>query len=286
MENGPIADFEMCFQNQTKVYHSQSKGTLEIKVRTSLDTFETYKFTITGSKEPDYPRELLHIVKHTQDCLKQCLDIERNGQNAVYPLTLKSISHVNENSSISNVEWGIKDNIPPRKARSLPVLELSTPATVTYPLIHTTGTRSDNGAYIPHNTNVRIRPFPTYSISGRSTTSSSVVRTTFVDMTCRFIMNLGWCIKTSDDRFTILFEDGIRLVIESKNPSLKYCDESSGKVERYEYIITFYAFYYLLNNVLIYYHHLNISYPIDVNLPQYVKDKLAHFPKFAKLFEQ
>src|SRR5437588_10086952 len=113
MENGPIADFEMCFQNQTKVYHSQSKGTLEIKVKISPDIFETHKFIITRSKEPDYPHELLHIVKHMQDCLKQCLDIERNGQkdpNTVYPLILKSRSHVNENGNITSVGWGSKDN--------------------------------------------------------------------------------------------------------------------------------------------------------------------------------
>src|ERR1051325_4258088 len=119
MENGPLADFEMCFRNKIKVYNSQSKGTLEIKVpsRTLLGTFETYKFTITANIKPDYPRELLHIIRHMQDCLEQCLDIERNGQkvpSTVYPLILKSRNHVNENSNTASIGWE-------RKARSLPV---------------------------------------------------------------------------------------------------------------------------------------------------------------------
>ena len=65
-------------------------------------------------------------------------------------------------------------------------------------------------------------------------------------MKCRFIINLGWCIRTSDDRFIILFEDGIKLVIESKNHSLKYCDEPNfsmdvpGKVERYIIALIFF----------------------------------------------
>ena len=238
MENGPLADFEMCFHNKIKVYNSQSKGTLEIKVpsRTSLDTFETYKFNITANKEPDYPRNLTHIIRHMHDCLKQCLDVERNSQenpSTGYPLILKSRNHVNQNSNTTNIGWGSKDNVLPCKARSLPTFESA--IAVQPP----SGTRSVNDRCISHNNNIRTRPFSVDSLSGRSMTDSGVVGMVPMDVTCHFIINLGWCVRTFDDRFTILFEDGIKLVIESKNQSLKYCDESnssmdvSGKVERY-----------------------------------------------------
>ncbi|CAG8671741.1 10923_t:CDS:2, partial [Ambispora leptoticha] len=267
MENGPMADFEMWFSNRTMVRHSVAKESLEITIPSSTqkDNFVKHKFTINNNLDLKLPLELLSIFKHMQDCLKQCLDIERNGSlnsSTVYPLILRS-----SRSQVKNKELDTKLNNhqenPLCQARSAPTPELTTPAVITQPPVHVNGSKSDEAA--TQCTTNRKRPSSsTYSMSFKSTNSCLGGINPVENMTCKYIEGLGWCVKTLDSRFTMLFEDGVKVVLESKNQCLKYSDESK-------------------------HHNINkgkvISFPIDHNLPSYAKERLAHFREFAKLFK-
>ncbi|KAJ3022464.1 Serine/threonine-protein kinase plk4 [Thoreauomyces humboldtii] len=101
MENSPLADFEIMFYNNTRAHYSVSKETVEIKVPRGSGDMEKYQIRLpglaalgSGGGDPiDVPSELAPIVRHIQECLKQCMDVERSGKlnsSTHYPIILKS----------------------------------------------------------------------------------------------------------------------------------------------------------------------------------------------------
>ncbi|KAJ3089464.1 Serine/threonine-protein kinase plk4 [Quaeritorhiza haematococci] len=104
MENGPLADFEMVFYNGVKVHNSVSKQSLEIQLPPSFSSDSDVPGAPTTSPPPSSLKsggwivhqidtsqppdqlsttlspQLLPIFQHIQECLRQCLDIERSGR--------------------------------------------------------------------------------------------------------------------------------------------------------------------------------------------------------------
>ncbi|KAJ3008027.1 UNVERIFIED_CONTAM: Serine/threonine-protein kinase plk4, partial [Siphonaria sp. JEL0065] len=100
MENFPDPDFEMAFYNGVKVHHSCKFGRISFRVPVKgsgggggEEECQVHEFDISGSKNVDIPTELAGVFRHVQECLRQCLDIDKSTeacQGNSYPLILKS----------------------------------------------------------------------------------------------------------------------------------------------------------------------------------------------------
>ncbi|TPX56203.1 hypothetical protein PhCBS80983_g04689 [Powellomyces hirtus] len=133
MENSPLADFETMFYNSIRAHYSVSSGTIEIKIPRSDDPekkdFEKHQIPLSSplegnaaSDRVDIPMHLAPIVRHVQECLKQCMDVERSGKldsGSQYPIILKS-SHCRVVSAAS------KDAALPREKDSFHPSAMST----------------------------------------------------------------------------------------------------------------------------------------------------------------
>ncbi|KAJ8324495.1 hypothetical protein QVD99_002515 [Batrachochytrium dendrobatidis] len=118
MENGQIPDFEMIFYSGVRVHTSVSKQTLEIRVpkppvskpgvlastsKTPHDYF-VQKVDLSRPDDISLPSDLQSIFKHAQECLRQCLDIDRSGKfdkHTRFPIILKSSHTKHVSSSLS-----------------------------------------------------------------------------------------------------------------------------------------------------------------------------------------
>ncbi|KAH6600016.1 hypothetical protein BASA50_002603 [Batrachochytrium salamandrivorans] len=118
LDNGPVSDFEMAFYNGVRVHTSVSKQIVEIRVpfptqtrsgaptpaTKSTSNFVVHKLDLSRSDSMAVPSDVLPIFKHAQECLRQCLDIERSSsldKHTQYPIILKS-SHTKHISSSSS----------------------------------------------------------------------------------------------------------------------------------------------------------------------------------------
>ncbi|KAJ3188955.1 hypothetical protein HDU85_004672 [Gaertneriomyces sp. JEL0708] len=97
MENGPLADFEMVFYSGTRAHYSGSRGTVELKIpsgeSSDAERYETHSISLAPNERADVPAHLASLVKHIQECLKQCTDVELSGKldsSTKYPVILKS----------------------------------------------------------------------------------------------------------------------------------------------------------------------------------------------------
>ncbi|KAJ3293304.1 Serine/threonine-protein kinase plk4 [Borealophlyctis nickersoniae] len=95
----------------------------------------------------------------------------------------------------------------------------------------------------------------TPSVVGAGAASTTSVSPGWPDMNCQFLPEVGWCLKGPDGRFVMLFTDGICVTVDARDQSLEWTAKGE-ETERYQ---------------------------IDKNLPDYVKAKLTHFPRFLKL---
>lgn len=212
-----MSDFEMWFYNGTTLRHSVDKETLEITFPSATSENRiTHKFTTKASSKLELPSNLQPIFKHMQDCLWRCIEVEKGGQldsKPIYPIILKS-----SRCKIKSRQASASEATAPRRTRSAPTPELPTPVIVQQSTIHLNGACSDEGR-VQHKDRIRSS---ICSVSLRSTNSG--LESTTPNITCRFIEGLGWCVRTSDIYFTMLFEDGIKIVLDSKNHWLEYYD--------------------------------------------------------------
>ncbi|KAJ3208724.1 hypothetical protein HDU82_002019, partial [Entophlyctis luteolus] len=74
-----------------------------------------------------------------------------------------------------------------------------------------------------------------------------------------FLDNVGWCSRDADGRFVMLFNDGVHVIVDSRDQNLVWIDATSETKEE-------------------------VRYKIDKALPQVVKTKLSHFPTFLAIF--
>lgn len=274
MENTPTPDFEMNFYSGTKVQHSVTKKRLKITMaKSSSKEPETFIIDLTNTSPQIHP-SIQTLFIHVQDCLKQCLEIEKNSgedSSIAYPLVLKS----------SSLNLGEKVN-PPSPIQSIHPSTISS-----YSTINPTTTRSNEpikSSRMTSQSRERERPnryAPSESTRSRLNSQPLTNRTnqTFPGQSKelesrsvigkKFINGVGWCIKyapnksseyqTSNDgegMFCMCFNDGIALNVYVKEHFLVYDD---GRVER--------------------------RYPIDRDLPGDVKRRLAYLPKFMKLYQ-
>lgn len=98
MENCP-PDFLAVFHNDVKIHTSTLKNSIDILIPESLYAqFPKSKYVI-DLKRPDDPVECRAIVQHAQECLRQCMELEKSSRFdkcTKYPLILKSCHSVTE----------------------------------------------------------------------------------------------------------------------------------------------------------------------------------------------
>jgi hypothetical protein len=116
MENGPSPDFEMNFYaGGTKILISLLKNEIIIKKYSEANDgiekapMEIVKFKTVYPDQEQLTAVQYQQIKHAQDCLKQCKEIEDSAKHdllAKYPIILKS-------STCTNVSPGRNRSISP-----------------------------------------------------------------------------------------------------------------------------------------------------------------------------
>jgi len=77
-----------------------------------------------------------------------------------------------------------------------------------------------------------------------------------------FLPQVGWCLASTDDQYLMLFLDGACLLLDGRTSSLRYQDGSRAPCD------------------------LRMEPSQPGGLPDYVKHRLAHFPRFVQLLKQ
>ena len=94
MENSPHADFEMVFYNGIKVHISSAKHEVTIRqpATESESGCEIIKRSLLNLDNLDIPQNEMLVLKHAQECLKQCLNVEKSvsSDQPKYPVIIKS----------------------------------------------------------------------------------------------------------------------------------------------------------------------------------------------------
>jgi hypothetical protein len=262
MENGPPADFEMYFYNGVRVHNSVVKSQLQIKIPAKSERQESpviHTIDTTPGKRLSVPQELTSIFQHVQECLRQCVDIEKSGKldpNTTYPVILKSSSCTADTKDTSPTPQSTAHSFHPSTSSTY---TSHRPKTSEYaqsnvrPTSHNplstydrVTVKSDSAADVHYARSTRnstplqalsqtttqktqhARPMKTGSagsISNLSSISSPSLPFVPISTLSVYMENVGWCVKTPDGRFTLLFNDGIILVVESKHQILKWCDK-------------------------------------------------------------
>lgn len=196
MENSPDPDFHLLFYNGIKSLISQN--TVEITVPESITpqycdgNFRqpnfTYRINTNTANSADIKPVFLPIFKHAQECLQQCLEVEKSSRFdkcTKYPLILKTCQ--------------------------------SKPSGETKEILHS-GNRFDGGSstagskisvaplQLNHQSSVRSLRSTNFSSSGGHSTIETITH---------YLDGIGWCMSTSDKQFIMLFNDGCRVNIHS-----------------------------------------------------------------------
>ncbi|KAJ3235998.1 hypothetical protein HDU81_011269 [Chytriomyces hyalinus] len=75
-----------------------------------------------------------------------------------------------------------------------------------------------------------------------------------------FLDGVGWCSRDGEGRFNMLFNDGVHMIVDSRDQNLVWTDVANGmRDERFK---------------------------ISAALPQHIKAKLSHFPTFMTIFRK
>ncbi|KAI3659895.1 hypothetical protein MP638_003395 [Amoeboaphelidium occidentale] len=255
MENGPQADFEAIFLAQ-KIRLKFFPARQELEIKPISDTLSmsvssnrsrsSQPITLKGRILEDHfqlPREYKDLWNHARECYAKCLKVS-DSDLYTFPVVLKS-GHTSIAPSIVE-DFSDPENMVGSISRKGEGLSRLT--------INTIGTGFT-------------------STPDKKTFNSQKSETLYYDrppvsppkITERFkhINGLGWCftkyVNGTASVFTVLFHDGVRMVIEPPaggqiNSNCVVVLYSADKVERF---------------------------PISKQLPQSVKERLAHFPKFV-----
>ena len=234
MENSPHPDFEAVFYNGTKIHTSTTKNTLEIKVPIPNGEITTHRLELGNFQQLELPSELVGAVKHVQECLKQCLEIERNESgagNQEWPVVLKtggmiaardggaqltsacppSLLHKHHHASSASAAIPKLDD---HKARSVPsTYQPLTPATR---IDRYRSAASDSAAL------TRRRADTMGATADQPSTTSHDIEVKQRDL--KFIDGVGWCYKQLDGVFVLLFLDGVNLVVEGRDQCVVWND--------------------------------------------------------------
>lgn len=125
----------------------------------------------------------------------------------------------------------------------------------TYPMILKSMGGRGNTASRP-----RSSPPPSIHPSAMSTASRITAVSKALPVKPKFtpfyIPLTGWCVQTPDRMYTMLFNDGVQVIVDPKTQRMRYYGEEME----------------------------GVWYVIDPDLPMAIKARLAHFPKFYKKF--
>ncbi|KAJ3123831.1 hypothetical protein HK098_001622 [Nowakowskiella sp. JEL0407] len=244
MENSPLSDFDMNFYNGIKVHNSTTRSILEFKIpievhksmcdhdsrKTKTEPEVLYSYNISALSSLQLPSHLVPIFKHVQECLRQCTEIERNSEEGIFPLILKS-SNCSGDAAYGKVS---------SKSGSV------------------TSQKEDDGKRDKRESLRQIgRGDDRQSVSGRSVGASSVtaVRTAVSKVTdigegqgmvivgkgegfreginvvdWKYLGGVGWCLKGSEGKFVMLFDDGVKVCIDARRHVMEI--ESDGEDKR------------------------------------------------------
>lgn len=165
------------------------------------------------------PTQYFPIMKHSQECLKQCLEVEKSSRFDTctkYPLILKSsqaISHPQSRPVSPN--FSIHPSMSNFSTSAMPVAS--------------SDTKKIQGSITLADSYTSQAAFGT-SRAGSSCSASSRQGQPI------YIAEIGWCIPTADKQFDMLFNDGVQVTVDSKTNKLHR--QSLGKdLERYRSLI-------------------------------------------------
>jgi hypothetical protein len=257
MENGPQPDFEVTFYNGVKCNHSSSKGTLEFKIpRTGVlptdpVSYETHRFDILKKKDLNIPPFLLSLFQHVQQCIRQCLDIERTSKsdsNVEYPLVLKSSNCQNKTDSNNSTSKSSTSPVPSvhlstvskQSTAKSHISQVTSNQTASSHTQQRTATASNDSTtlysseslkrdYTGHSAMSNVQSNMTSarsSVPSRFSTPSYSTGEDKPKKASRFVFleKIGWCRKEVDGEFVMLFLDGVQITIYAKEHSLIYFD--------------------------------------------------------------
>ncbi|TPX61796.1 hypothetical protein SpCBS45565_g07173 [Spizellomyces sp. 'palustris'] len=344
MENAPLADFEMVFYNGTRAHYSVSRGMMEVRLSRGdsegRESAEVHQIRLpspsvaTSTCETlDIPSHVAPVVRHVQECLKQCMDVERSGKldsTTRYPVILKSshcriVSGVsggrdgdrreadsfhpsamstytrsgssgavastrNGNTPRQGINAGASDNWPLHgdyDGRPVQSGTMQSPMgekvgqTARHDTYKPSGQRShqNRGGIVsaatssvgrPPQAPVRAAASDTFAIrkapanaanaAGEAKMSSGASASgASGELNFQFLANVGWCMKTTEGKFVMLFGDGVRMVVDPRDQTLEWAEADRTEQDGTK------------------------RFQIDKHLPDYAKTKLAHFPQFLQL---
>lgn len=241
--------------------HSRFSGVRHDK---SQESDGTWKFYLKIIAEEHIAPELSSIVKHAQDCERKIREIEQKAimdKDNKYPMILKS--HQSPTSSSLAVD---KSNAENPGSRPHIASRPSSPPTSIHPSQATSfyaaspsedGARSRIDRLASHQPSHMSRRTPFSARSGhaskpasstngppqasnaahtasRAKTASvagsmfSVARSVSLPTSIRFLDGIGWCVQTNEKKFSMLFSDGIQVVVDPKTKALEF-HEADGK---------------------------------------------------------
>ncbi|KAJ3158441.1 Serine/threonine-protein kinase plk4 [Geranomyces michiganensis] len=90
--------------------------------------------------------------------------------------------------------------------------------------------------------------------------AAAAVTVSVASLNFHHLSGVGWCVKTADGKFVMLFEDGVRNVVDPRDQTLEFTDGGSGSNDA-----------------------RTTRFTIDKDLPEHAKAKLAFFPQFLRL---
>lgn len=231
-------------------------------------------------QEGTLPPQYMEAWRHLVNCYKQCWEIAQSSQGVEFPLVLKSNWTPSPSSTLTTTN---------KAAMSIHMSDLSTttslgPTTTSNPKTETLFSRhgvlgnfsspcrpsidraSNYGSLSTHS--AQRRPFGCSSLSDAGIGWRQRPQNVSQPQV-RFLEKVGWCLQTSststETEFTMLFNDGARMHIESSVDGaacfVRYTEDPSAN----DATLTRFA--------------------MDKRLPNHVKQRLLYFPHFVQLFQ-
>jgi hypothetical protein len=231
MENTPDADFSVTFYTGEKGLIVGSKNTIEFKIPQSIrnnypmrgtytiiDNHIVYKIALNGDTKNLIEPSLQNLYIHIEECRKRCMEVEIQAQgdpNAKYPIILKAHQ--------------IQSNHQVARAHS--------PPTSIYPSVNTfsSSVKVSRKEGSNRNSSQEVSKPPISGFKSKSNISPGFrdSRTSYRNETLstvstahkfapQYLADVGWCVQTPDRRYSLLFNDGVQLVVNPKGLSLEY----------------------------------------------------------------
>ncbi|KAJ2997891.1 hypothetical protein HDV02_005076 [Globomyces sp. JEL0801] len=231
MENLPTPDFDLVFYDGIRAHTFGASKILEIKVPSSLarnyrtENVETladgsikYTFNLGTNDASSMEPKFVQIFKHAQDCLRNCFEIEEKGKKdpqVTYPMILKS----QQTPPVRDT----RPNSPP------PSVHPSTTSIFTSSI--PTATYYDRKSSQPNEQSQSHVNLPTQSKSQIELHQSISNSDQSYNFNPKYLKDVGWCVLTPKGDFSLLFQDGIQLLVNPKSQTVEYFGENHARMK-------------------------------------------------------